>query len=261
MGNKTSSARVGALIFILKLAAVSLALTLAAFLLSFIYRTCFSQNGGAASAGSDGTGENLYAGGLYSVVVDAGHGGRDGGAVSITGTPEKTLNLEISLTLAELLRAVGVNTVETRTEDNAVGGEAPKGSRKMTDLRSRFEIAEANPGALFISIHMNKFVESRYSGLQVWYSKNNADSKVLAEVIRLTVTSLLQPSNNRQIKAAGSNIYLLDRIKAPAVTVECGFISNPEEAAALETKEYRDALAAALLGSIFNYSRAQNSVD
>jgi N-acetylmuramoyl-L-alanine amidase len=244
--------RNNAIFFVLKLAVITLALTIAAIALNLIYRSCLStEYDGTASTGTTGAG--YYSGGNYRVVVDAGHGGRDGGAVSITGTPEKTLNLEISLTLAELLRAVGIDAVETRTEDTVVGGEAPKGSRKMADLKARLAIAQSNTGALFVSIHMNKFPSAKYSGMQVWYSKNNEGSKVLAEYIRSSVVNLLQPDNSRQIKAAGSEIYLMDRVESPAVTVECGFISNPDEAAALETKQYRDKIAAVLLASVTGY--------
>ncbi|MGI6202218.1 MAG: N-acetylmuramoyl-L-alanine amidase [Eubacteriales bacterium] len=242
-----------AVFFILKLAAVSLILTLAAIAIGHIG----NQFGGARSTERDaeaaGMSPGMFAGGTMRIIVDAGHGGRDGGAVSVTGTPEKTLNLEISLTLAELLRAVGFEVIETRTTDEAVGGEAPKGSRKMSDLKARLNIALANPDAPLVSIHMNKFSDPRYKGLQVWYSKNCERSKALAEYIRSTNVALVQPDNTRQIKPATSAIFLMHRAVAPAVTVECGFLSNYEEAALLETKEYRDKLATMLTGAIAAY--------
>jgi N-acetylmuramoyl-L-alanine amidase len=238
-----------AIFFILKLAAVSLVLTLAAIALNYIGNSIRKPVGAEAAGSSPG----MFARGTLRVIVDPGHGGRDGGAVSITGTPEKTLNLEISLTLAELLRVIGVDVIETRTTDSVVGGEAPKGMRKMSDLRGRLLIAQANPDALFVSIHMNKFPDSQYRGLQVWYSKNDERSKVLAGYFRSATVSLLQPDNTRQIKPAGSGIFLMHRAVAPAITVECGFLSNPEEAAALETKEYRDALATVFTGALAGY--------
>ncbi len=252
MKNANAAARTSAAVFILKLAVLSMALTAAAILLNYIYRSCFLSDINGRATSADGA-QGRFAGGVYSVISDAGHGGRDGGALSVTGTPEKTLNLEISLTFSELLRAVGINAIETRTEDTAVGGEAPRGSQKMSDLKGRLEISQASPGVPFISIHMNKFPQSQYNGLQVWYSKNNDRSKELAEVIRRDTVLLLQPNNNRAIKPSGNNIFLLDRIESPAVTVECGFISNPQEAAALETKKYRDALSAVLTGSVVRY--------
>lgn len=240
---------IDAVFFILKLAAVALILTLAGITINYIGSMGRSESDSEA-AGSQAA---MFAATDMRIIVDAGHGGRDGGAVSVTGTPEKDLNLEISLTLAELLRAIGIETIETRTTDDVVGGEAPKGSRKMSDLKARLKIALDNPDAPLVSIHMNKFPDARYKGLQVWYSKNNERSKVLAEYIRATTVRLLQPDNNRQIKPATSAIYLMNRATAPAVTVECGFISNYEEAFLLETKEYRDKLATVLTGAIAEY--------
>lgn len=239
-----------AIFFILKLAAVSFILTLAAIVLNYIGTSIRKSDSGAEVAGSS---PGMFARGTLRVVVDAGHGGRDGGAVSITGTPEKTLNLEISLTLAELLRTIGVDAIETRTTDSAVGGEAPKGMRKMSDLRGRLLIAQANPDALFVSIHMNKFPGPQSKGLQVWYSKNDERSKALAEYFRSATVTHLQPDNNRHIKPADSRIYLMHRAVSPAITVECGFLSNLDEAAALETKEYRDALCAVFTGALTAY--------
>ena len=241
-----------AVFFVLKLAVISIVLTLAAIAISFIGWK-LGQTTTKGEAETAGTAPGMFAGGGMRIIVDAGHGGRDGGAVSITGTPEKTLNLEISLTLAELLRAVGFETIETRTTDDVVGGEAPKGSRKLADLKARLDIALANPDAPLVSIHMNKFASPLPKGLQVWYSKNNERSKLLAEYIRKKNVELVQPDNTRDIKPATSAIYLMHRATAPAVTVEGGVLSNHEEAALLETKEYRDKLAAMLLGAIAEY--------
>ena len=188
------------------------------------------------------------------VIVDAGHGGRDGGAVSSDGVFEKDLNLELSLTLREFLTFCGYDCILTRQEDKLVCDETDpllKGKVKMTDLKNRLKIAEDNENAVFISIHMNKFPIEKYKGLQVYYSVNNNESQQLAEEIEMKTRMLLQPENNRKSKKAGSNIYILDRITIPAVLVECGFLSNSEDTALLSSEEYRAKLALVIAESIF----------
>ena len=168
-----------------------------------------------------------------AVVIDAGHGGRDGGAVSASGLLEKDLNLSVSFALNDILKLCGVNTVMTRSDDSLVCDESDpslKGKLKMTDLKNRLNIANENPDALFVSIHMNKFSVEKYSGLQVYFSPNNEQSVTLATSIQNKVAEILQKDNARKVKKAGSNIFLLDRITLPAVLIECGFLSNNSEA-------------------------------
>ena len=189
----------------------------------------------------------------FFVVLDAGHGGRDGGAVNKNGALEKDINLSIANMLYDILTLCGKNVVMTRTEDSLVCDEhdpALKGKYKMTDLKNRLSIAESYTDSVFISIHMNNFPIEKYSGLQVYYSKNHADSFALAKLIQDCVRTALQPENDRKVKPAGSNIFLLDRISAPAVLVECGFLSNPGEAEKLADKTYQAQLAAVLADSI-----------
>ncbi len=185
------------------------------------------------------------AGTKYAVVIDPGHGGEDGGCSGADGTTEKDVNLSLSLTLADILRMCGVDVTLTRTEDILLYDRNVdfKGRKKVLDLRARLDCAAAHPEADFISIHMNAFPEARWHGLQVWYSKNRAESLTLARSIQSAVETYLQPENERRIKPAGSNIFLLDRAVTPAVLIECGFLSNPEECAALSTSAYRKKLA------------------
>ena len=129
---------------------------------------------------------------IRTVLLDAGHGGFDGGAVSVTGTPEKTLNLETTLTLASLLRAQGYRVLLTRENDAELHTDEG-GTRKMQDLKGRLLFSQANPGVPFVSIHMNKFPQERYHGLQVYYSRNDASSRALAESIRAAVRTTLHP--------------------------------------------------------------------
>ncbi len=179
------------------------------------------------------------------VVIDPGHGGEDGGCSSADGIVEKELNLSLSLMLADILRMSGAEVTLTRSEDILLYDRNADyvGHKKQLDLKARLDIARSDPEAIFISIHMNSFPEAKWHGLQVWYSKNSPESSTLAESIRRLTQEQLQPDNTRRIKAAGSNIYLLDRATAPAVLVECGFLSNPDEAAELARLEYQKKLA------------------
>lgn len=180
-----------------------------------------------------------------TVIVDAGHGGEDGGAVSASGIVEKELNLDVAMRLAAYLEAEGVRVITTRTTDTLLYDRNVdyRGRKKALDLAARRRIAEENPSAIFVSIHMNSYPQAQYKGLQVWYSTNDPRSREIAESIQHTVAAQLQPENERSVKAATSAIYLLRHVTSPAVLVECGFLSNPEEALALSSEEYRDRLA------------------
>lgn len=196
----------------------------------------------------------------YTVIIDAGHGGEDGGAVGVTGLVEKELNLDLAKRLAALLEERGYRVIMTRTEDVLLYDRNVdyQGRKKALDLAARQAIGDANPDAVFVSLHANTFGEAIYHGLQVWYSPNNPDAAVLAESIRASVTDTLQPDNHRQSKPAGSNIYLLYHLGTPAVLVECGFLSNPTECRALEDDAYRDALALALCEGIIAYYECED---
>jgi N-acetylmuramoyl-L-alanine amidase len=187
------------------------------------------------------------------VILDAGHGGEDGGAVSAAGAAEKSLNLSIALTLGDMLSSCGVDVIYTRTDDNGLYDGAVAGHRKMTDLKNRLAVRRAYPDALFLSIHMNTFSDPRCHGMQVFYSDNDPTSKELAECLRQANRTYLQTDNSRAVKAADASIYLLDRAEGTAVLAECGFLSNPTEAAHLMTAEYREQTAAVLCVGILNY--------
>lgn len=196
---------------------------------------------------------------IACVVIDAGHGGEDGGASSAAGLAEKEVNLSVALALRDLFEAAGIPVVMTRTEDILLydRGVNFQGRKKVLDLAARRLVAErtaadaARSGgtALFVSIHMNAFPQPRYNGMQVWYSTGDPRSAEIAEAIQ-TASAALMPHNRRKIKAAGSGIYLLDRIQSPAVLAECGFLSNPEEAARLARADYQNALAVLLFAAI-----------
>lgn len=182
------------------------------------------------------------------IVIDAGHGGEDGGASGTDGTKEKDLNLLVAQSLADILTAAGYDVRMTRTDDRLLYdlyGDLTDytGHKKTYDLRNRLRFTEETGADLLLSIHMNKFPQPQYSGLQVYYSPTAPESRTVAEVIRNYTKLYLQPENERETKAATSSIYLLHRIQRPAVMVECGFLSNEEELSRLKDDTYRRQLA------------------
>lgn len=191
---------------------------------------------------------------LPVIVIDPGHGGIDGGAAAPDGGREKDMNLEVSERLYRMFRFLGIDCVMTRYEDKLLADESMKSNRKMTDLKNRLavvnSIRESGREVIFVSIHMNNFSIPKYSGLQVWYSPNHGESQDLAKKVQQNAKLWLDTGNNREIKKADSSIYLLDRATVPAILVECGFLSNPEEYARLSTEEYRNKLAMIICAAI-----------
>lgn len=189
------------------------------------------------------------------LVIDAGHGGEDGGAVSSDGTMEKDINLDIALRLQKLLVLSGCDVTLTRDSDKAIyeeGADSLK-SKKVSDMKKRLSIFNEDPEQTVISIHQNKFPQTQYSGTQVFYSGQTQESNLLAESIKASIVGMLQPQNTRETKKADKNIYLLYNAKVPAVIVECGFLSNSEELARLKTEEYRQEMAFAIYCGYLNY--------
>ncbi len=190
-----------------------------------------------------------------TVIVDAGHGGDDGGAIGIDGTVEKDINLDIALKLEKILKFYGFNVIMTRTQDvmTCDDGLDSLRKRKISDIHNRFELMRKNPDAIFISVHQNKFEDSSQHGTQVFYSGNDERSKDLAEAIQTSVTLTLQRKNDRVVKKSGSGIYLLYHAKIPAVLVECGFISNSDEVKKLKDESYRMKLAILIADGLLKY--------
>lgn len=190
-----------------------------------------------------------------TVIVDAGHGGDDGGAIGIDGTVEKNINLDIALKLEKILKFYGFNVIMTRTQDvmTCDDGLDSLRKRKISDIHNRFELMRKNPDAIFISVHQNKFEDSSQHGTQVFYSGNDERSKEIAEAIQTSVTLTLQRKNDRVVKKSGSGIYLLYHAKIPAVLVECGFISNSDEVKKLKDESYRMKLAILIADGLLKY--------
>ena len=193
------------------------------------------------------------------IIIDAGHGGEDPGAIGISGVYEKDLNLAISMTLGEALKSKGYTVVYTRTEDKMLylPEENIKGMRKISDLKNRCKITAEYDDCIVISIHMNSYGASKYSGLQVYYSDGNEKSQELARRIQNSVKKELQPDNNRQIKS-GESIYLLENSNGTAVLIECGFLSNEDECKRLSEKEYQKRLSFSIICGIIDYINENN---
>ena len=188
------------------------------------------------------------------IIIDAGHGGEDSGAIGIGEKYEKDLNLQIAFTLGAELEKRGFAVVYTRTEDKMLylPEENIKGIRKLSDLKNRIKIAQAYPEALFISIHMNSYSSDKYSGLQAYYKPNDEESRILANYIQSGVVKDVQPDNNRVIKS-GDGLYLLENCENTSVIVECGFMSNAEELQKLCEKEYQKQLSFSIACAIIEY--------
>lgn len=189
------------------------------------------------------------------IVIDAGHGGEDGGASAYGDITEKELNLLISKDVCDILRFCGIKVIMTRTDDVLLYDKNSdyQGKKKSQDLAKRLEIANSLEGAVLVSIHMNAFPEAKYKGLQVYFSPHTESSYTLASAIQNNVKATLSPDNERKVKKADKQIYLLDRFKGTGILIECGFLSNPEEYSLLCTEEYRKQLSLVIAQSITDY--------
>lgn len=157
-----------------------------------------------------------------------------------------------------MLSVLGYKTLMIRNEDIMIYNSNCETIRakKVSDIHNRMEIINQHPESLFISIHQNYFEQSKYSGAQVFYSKNNADSSLLADCIQRSIATKLQKDNVRRIMPSGTNIYLLYHASSPAIMVECGFLSNPGEAQLLNDESYQTKLTLSIADGIINYLNA-----
>jgi len=190
-----------------------------------------------------------------TVIIDPGHGGPDGGAVGVDGAVEKGINLAIALKLRNFFVTSGYRVIMTREDDHTICNKNCHTLRSMksSDLHNRLKIVNAHTKALFISIHQNIYDNPIYSGAQVFYSQNNKDSRELAELLQLDISDMLQPQNERETKPAEDNLYILYNAKSPAVMVECGFLSNPEECKMLQDDDYQNKMAFAIFYGVLHF--------
>lgn len=210
----------------------------------------------AATAGADHAistiAENLPVGRSHCIVIDAGHGGEDGGATSCTGVLESQLNLQIALRLNDICNLLGFQTKMIRTDDISVYTEGKTlGAKKVSDLRNRVRIVNDTENGILISIHQNTFPIAKYHGAQVFY--NSCDSsKQLAERIQSMFAQTVNHDSNRKCKRA-DGIYLMEKVQKPGVLIECGFLSNPNEEALLRETAYQQKLSCAIASAISSY--------
>lgn len=189
----------------------------------------------------------------YTVIIDAGHGGFDGGAVAPDGTLEKDLNLSVALKLDSVLKIMGYDTVLVRDTDvSTADDKGTERSQKVSDIKARLRLTEKYKDALFVSIHMNKYTSPQPHGAQVFYSQVDG-SKELAECIQRSITAGVQTDNKRVVKKTTKDIYLLYHAVIPSVIAECGFISNPDDLLKLKSDEYQMKMAAAIAAGINDY--------
>lgn len=184
------------------------------------------------------------------VVIDAGHGGIDGGAISCTGVIESHINLQIALCLNDLLHLLGIQTKMIRTEDISIYTSGNTiAAKKVSDLKERVRIVNSTENAILISIHQNFFTDSRYSGAQVFYNKNSPN---LAKVLQQNFSQTINSPGKRKAKV-GESIYLLNETHCAAALIECGFLSNPQEEAKLRSAEYQKKLCCVIGSTLSSY--------
>lgn len=189
-----------------------------------------------------------------TIVLDAGHGGMDSGAVGIHGELEKNINLAIVKDLRDMLTLSGFNVVLTRDSDVSIHDSGVTGTRnqKVSDMENRLDIVNAHKDCIFMSIHQNKFTQAEYFGAQIFYNENNPDNRLLAQIMQDNF-KVIQPENNRQIKLMDSELYLFKNTMSPAVLIECGFLSNPDDAANLSDEAYQRKVAFMIYNGVVRY--------
>ncbi len=193
-----------------------------------------------------------------TVVIDAGHGGEDGGAIGLNGVLEKNINLQISQKLELLLNFVGVNTEMTRRDDTALctDDSLTLRQRKIADLKSRVNLIAGISDGILISIHQNSFPEDESChGAQVFFSKNNIESSYLAKNIQLVLTEKIDTTNKRVERESPSSVFLMKKSNCPAVLVECGFLSNEKENTLLVDNSYQLKLSAGIVSGYLKYKK------
>ncbi|MBE6938269.1 MAG: hypothetical protein E7460_06935 [Ruminococcaceae bacterium] len=187
-----------------------------------------------------------------AVVLDAGHGGADGGTVGRSGTVEKDINLEITLLTREFCDFLGVKTVLTRDSDVSLGSGETLRRQKATDLRARVELVRSLGPVCLISIHQNYYGDRVSRGAQVFYAPGNQSGEALAKSMRQSIAHATGEEKPREAMAIPNGNYLLENLACPAIIIECGFLSHPEEEMLLNSPEYRARLAFAVAAEALN---------
>ena len=221
---------------------ISFSLFFLLFLFAGILAAMISQNGIAPAFSRHNS---------FKVVLDAGHGAPDGGAVGASGTEEKDINLDIVLKLQEILESRGTTVILTRSGDNGIYESTAQTihEMKVSDMHNRRDIVNNSGADLFLSIHMNAFGSSSAGGLHVFYARNHPEAEETAKRIQECIASLTG-AKPHAVKTASDSLFLMKDPVPPAVLVECGFITNPDEERLLNTEEYRAKIAFAIANAI-----------
>lgn len=189
---------------------------------------------------------------LPCIIIDAGHGGEDGGAISCTGAYESEINLEICKKLNALFALMGFQTKMLRSSDTALYTSGTTiSSKKVSDLKERVRIINDISNGILLSIHQNKFTDSRYSGAQVFYSKGSDD---FAKEMQTKLVATINTGSNRKIKPA-KGIYIMEHIQCPGILIECGFLSNEKEEKELRSSDYQNKLCSVISAVTSEYIR------
>lgn len=191
------------------------------------------------------------------IVLDAGHGGLDSGAVGKSGLLEKDVNLSIVKALRDMLELSGFEVVLTRDEDISIYDAGVEGIRnqKLSDMDNRLEIVQSYPDSIFLCIHQNNYTDPQYFGAQMFYNNNNPDNRTLAQIMQNRFAGL-QEGNDREIKLSGNELFLLKSNPNPSLMIECGFLSNPEEEQKLSTWEYQQQVAFTIYSGVLEFIEA-----
>jgi N-acetylmuramoyl-L-alanine amidase len=192
--------------------------------------------------------------GKPAIILDAGHGGIDGGAVGTNGELEKNINLAIVKNLQQMLEFSGFNVILTRSDDSSMHTNGVTGIRnqKVSDMENRKAVIDAHPESLFFSVHQNRFPDPKVMGAQIFYTDINESNQRLAQILQDSFAAL-QSGNEREIKIIDNELYLFKSTSQPAVLIECGFLSNAEEAAKLSDPEYQKKVSFTIYKGIMQY--------
>ena len=188
------------------------------------------------------------------VILDAGHGGEDGGAISSDGTTEAELNLQITLKVQQLLEQNGTTVILTRSDENAIYNLDAKTLRqkKVSDTKNRVKIGNESSADIFVSIHLNKIPQQQYYGWQCFYKNKNEQSEKLANCLQNNLNEAIQKENKR-LAMKINDIYIVKNVEIPLSIVECGFLSNPQEEQELQQEKYQSRLAWGIYTGICDY--------
>lgn len=225
-----------------------LSLVFCVFIISLLVISVFAPLPGGVSETS------VKALGARTLIIDAGHGGEDGGCTSITGKLESDINLDIAVRMQSLAGLFGIEPVMTRESAEISYPESAKtiSAKKVYDQKTRVELINTTPNAILISIHQNTYPDARPRGPQAFFAKTSGSAE-LAAIVHENLKSALYPESRRVAAPISDSVYLMKKVECPAVLVECGFISNADDDALIADGGYRIKLASIMLSSYLQF--------